>query len=271
MASVAKEVRHDVAAFDSCNGVFDRDPHLTDDLVDGFLDGVKFPSAWFLLGLERIGIGWLVALEARVLDHQCIGRVGQSAFVGEFLVVHAARTGRPEVHHALFTGNKQVLFSMGLLLAAVVFLLLVLVFGAAHGSFHPVNDQQTQFGHLGQKLVQVGGSAGRQKQLASEYRVDLRGKLLDPLARLGLAHAKEKGEDLLQGIALEVEKEEQELGCRRGQLAGLSTRSESTLARQSIVATFQPSCRQKHLQTQFQAHELRPVQRGECPQEPTVA
>ena len=184
--------------------------------------------------------------------------------------MHAAGAGGSQVNDPLFAGDEQVLLAVAFLLAAVVFLLLVLVLGSAYRPLDSIEDQQAQVRYFGQECLQVSGTAGGQKQLTSKHRVDQGRESLDPLARLGLAHAKEQSHHFLQGVALEIKQEENQLGCHRRQLASFPSGPERPLARKSIVALFQPLCRQEHLQTHLQTHELRPVQGGQCPQKPPV-
>lgn len=158
---VAKEIRHDVATFEASDGVFHRHPHAADDLVDGFLDGMEFTPPWLFLRLEGLGAGRLVALEASVFDDQGIRRVGQPTFIGELFVVNAAGRGGSQVNDPLLAGEQQVLFAVGFFLAAVVFLLVVLVLGPTHGPLHPIEDQKPQFGHFFQEGIQISGAAGR--------------------------------------------------------------------------------------------------------------
>ena len=77
----------------------------------------------------------------------------------------APRRSWPQVDHPLFAGDEQVLFAVGLLLAAVILPLVILVLGTAHGALHPIEDEQAQPGHLLEQRVQVGRTAGRQEQL----------------------------------------------------------------------------------------------------------
>ena len=68
-----------------------------------------------------------------------------------------------------------MLLAVGFLFAAVVLLLVVFVFGPAHGPLGSVEDQQTQLRHLRQERLPVGRPAGGKEQLAPGHGVDLRG------------------------------------------------------------------------------------------------
>ena len=132
----------------------------------------------------------------------------------------------------------------------------------------------TKSRNSGTSLSSVSRSAGRRagKSSSCPSTALTKGvKFVDPLARLGLTHGKEHSHDLLQGIALEVKQDENQLGSRRGQLAFLPACAKRPLAWQPIVAVLQPTRHEHRFQTQLQTHELRPVQGGQGPQKPLVA
>ena len=159
---------------------------------------------------------------------------------------------------------------MGLLLAAVVLLLVVFVFGPADGPLGPVDDEH-QLRVLGQHRLQIGGLSRWQEQLSAQHRADQGRQTLDPLADLWLAQAEEPRHDLLQGVGLEVKEHEQKLGSGGGQLAGLSARPKRPLAYPAVVPAGQSLLGQELLQTRFQSGELPLVQGSQCPQQPRLA
>ena len=268
-AQVAKGVKDDAAALDAAEDMLDTDAVVAQKLVARLLAGKEFAAPRLLLGLERgLGSRRSVALKAGVLHDHAAGRKDEPALVGELFVVHAAGAGRSQVDHALVAGrHQQVLLAVALLFAAVVGLLNLFIPGPADGPLGPV-DEQKQLRRLGQEGGHVRGPAGGQEQLPSQHRAQQRGEPLYPLANLRLTQGEDKAHDFLGGIALEVEKEEQELVAAGGQLALLSARPISPLPGTARVGVLLPLARQELLQTRLQAHELRQVQGGERAQKP---
>ena len=117
----------------------------------------------------------------------------------------------------------------------------------------------------------VGGPPSGQKQLAPEHRREQGREPFYPLADLRLADPKEKAHDLLGRVALEIEKDEEQLVPSGGQLALVRPRPKGALAHPAIVGVLAPLGHQQRLHARFQAHELAQIQRGERAQKPWLA
>ncbi len=117
--------------------------------------------------------------------------------------------------------DHEVLLAVTLFLAAVVVLLVLRVLGPAHGPLGAIDEQFTQSWFGPQETLQVGGPAGGQMLFVAQGLVEHGGEPARPLAGLLLGEAEEEAHDLLQGVALEVKEDEQELvgRCRQGSLA----------------------------------------------------
>lgn len=262
-----KSVRHDAATFHSADGVFDAHAHLADELVDGLLERVEFAAPRFLLRLQNgAATRWGVALKARVLEHQRVGRKDEPALVSELFVVHAAGAGWSQVDHALLTAarDQEVLFAVGFLLAAVVVFLALLVFGAADRPLGAIDGQEhPQLGHLLQELLQISRPPGGQEQLTSQRGADQRCQPSNPQAHLRLAQAKEHAHDFLQGIALEVEEHEEEPPGRSWERPQVARGSKGTLALLPEAVDLRAPLGQTLLESVQEPGKLVGVQAGE--------
>src|SRR5262249_53418333 len=96
---------------------------------------------WGFFGLGGQHAVWLIALKASVFVQGGVGRIGDLGLIGGLLVRHAARGRRAEINDLAghLIDPQQVLIGMGLLLAAVVLLWPLGVYGPLLAALSPID------------------------------------------------------------------------------------------------------------------------------------
>src|SRR5947208_1893888 len=96
LAPAAKGLQHAAPTLDPADDMLDSHPEAAHEIVARFLRVEEIPLAVLLLGGPRRDARRSVTLEGTVPDEQSTLRIGQAAFISQFLVVHAARAGWPQ-------------------------------------------------------------------------------------------------------------------------------------------------------------------------------
>lgn len=132
----ANGVLHDPVAFHPTNRVFNTDSDGGNTTIRGFLRGREFSSRWFLLGLDDRDVLQAESLEALILIQTATRRQGIPRQLGQALIRRFAFRGvAQEANLTRLSDHEEVFERVTLLLATVIFLLLLGIFGALNRTF----------------------------------------------------------------------------------------------------------------------------------------
>lgn len=136
-------VFHDPVAFHPTNGMFDPDADGRDPTIGRFLRRSEVPSTRFLLGLEDRNPMEEESLEALVLIETTPGWQGIARQLRHALIRGFAFTCVAQEENVTgLIDHEEVFERVTLLLAAVILLLLLRIFGALDGAFGPVMQKR---------------------------------------------------------------------------------------------------------------------------------
>ena len=209
---VAKDIFDHATPFDAGNHMLDDDTYFGDEGIAVFILFRQFVTSRLFLGLLGRDPDRFIALKAGVFVQRTALRKGQLFVIADLFVVFLAFVSPTEVVHAsaLEGDNNIVFYRMGLLFAAVVPSLLLIIGRPLHLALRPI-DPKLGFPTLGEVCLKVRGVAGGALLPRGQCALEHLTQGVNPIAGLPLRYAKFKGQHLLKGIHFAVIQDEQQL------------------------------------------------------------
>ncbi|MDD2711091.1 MAG: hypothetical protein PHV34_24190 [Verrucomicrobiae bacterium] len=201
---IAKNIRHNAATLNAADHMLNLYTVARDNSVYRFRFRRQFFPLKFFHRHQYLCAVRLKSLKTGILQQDAaFGKWTPLNFPGHFLVVTLAGLSAAQIHHAFSGSDNNVLFGMGLLLAAIVGFLLFFLSWTSHAALCSI-DYKFQFGTFLQNGVQLFGLPFRQFQFPSQGGLNHRSQPMNPLAGLLLAQPPEKGHRFLNGVKLEI-------------------------------------------------------------------